>query len=449
MPKVVIVAPYYEIVTSLWNPFLKGWVKNELEKRGIGTILLWRDDANRQKLFQSVTDADVKGVLGAAHGWESGIVGQYDQVLIKVGDKIGPEWRKICLNMVSCLVARELIPWLVQQGVPSAIGEVTEYIFTAEDKPREGNNPEEDRLLKYYLYSEYTFWFAMAQGFTAEEAYKLMIKEYYRQSKLAESVDEETAYYVKYDANNRKFFGDGKFRLIEGIETQIQYDVITQRNAQDRFDSITISGKVIAQSGVPTGKIYIEVNDKNTETEVPLNNDGSFTVTFTFDWDKNVETTYQITLIYEGDLSNKFLPKLEETEVKIEPTYIPTKIEITDIKTSRDASIVTFNITGKLTDVKGNPIPNKIVEVYVGDGELYEETSKTDDKGIFTVTIEKSYPILQTKTTVIARFNGDDVYQSSSTTKIATFSPNWEVIRTIAGAITIVATAIAIILSLL
>ena len=148
-------------------------------------------------------------------------------------------------------------------------------------------------------------------------------------------------------------------------------------------------------------------------------------------------------------MSNKFLPKLEETEVKIEPVYIPTKIEITDIKTSRDASIVTFNITGKLTDDKGNPLPNKTVEVYVGDGELYEETAKTDDNGVFRVTIEKSYPVLQTKATVIARFTGDDVYQSSDTSKIATFSPNWEVIRTIAGAITIVATAIAIILSIL
>jgi len=447
MPKVVIVAPYYEIVTSLWNPFLRGWVKNELEKRGIGTILLWGDDANRQKLFQSVTDADVKGVLGAAHGWERGIVGQYNQVLIQVGDKIGPEWRKICFNMVSCLVAREFIPWLVQQGVPSAVGEVTEYIFTAEDKPRSGNNPEEDRLLKYYLYSEYTFWFAMAQGFTAEEAYKLMIKEYYKQSKLAESVDEETAYYVKYDAKNRKFFGDGKFRLIEGIETQIKYDIITQRNAQDRFDSIIINGKVIAQSGIPTGKIYIEVNDKNKE--VSLNNDGSFTVTFTFDLDENVEKTYQITLIYKGDLSNKFLPKLEETEVKIEPIYIPTKIEIIDIKTSREASVVTFNITGKLTDVKGNPIKNKTVEVYVGDGKLYEQTAKTDDNGVFSVTIKKSYPVLQTKAIVIARFVGDGVYQHSDTLKIAKFPPNWEVIRTIAYAITIVGTAIAIILSLL
>jgi protocatechuate 3,4-dioxygenase beta subunit len=447
MPKVVIVAPYYEIVTSLWNPFLKGWVKNELEKRGIGTILLWENDANRQKLFQSVTDADVKGVLGAAHGWESGIVGQYNQVLIQVGDKIESEWRKICFNMVSCLVAQKFIPWLVEQGVPCAIGEITEYIFTSDGNPRNGNDPEEDKLLKFYLYSEYTFWFAMAQGFTAEEAYKLMIKEYYKQSKLAENVDEETAYYVKYDAQNRKFFGDGKFRLIEGIETLIQYNVITQRNAQDRFDSIIISGKVISQSGVPTGKIYIEVNDKNKE--VSLNNDGSFIATFTFDWDKNVEKTYQITLIYEGDLQNKFLPKLEETEVKIEPIYIPTKIEITDIKTSRDASIVTLNIKGKLTDVKGNPIPNKTVEIYVGDGELYEEITKTDDKGVFSVTIEKSYPVLQTKATVIARFTGNDIYQYSDTSKIVSFPPNWEVLRTIVGAITIVATAIAIILSLL
>jgi len=440
-------APYYEIATYIWSPYLRGWVSRELEKRGIMPILLWGPGAVKTKYIEAIKDKDVKGTLGVGHGNNDVFTGQNYEPIINVGDKITDDYKRQCIAPVSCLVGKKLMPWLVEQGVQCSVGEVTEYWFTAEKIIQNGDDPEEDKLLKYYMYAEYVFWYRLAEGFTAGEAYRMMIREYYRQAKLAESIDEETAYYVRYDADNRKFFGDDKFRLIEGIETQIQYNVITQRNAQDRFDSIIINGKVIAQSGVPTGKIYIEVNDQNKE--VSLNNDGSFTATFIFDWDKNVEKTYQITLIYKGDLSNKFLPKLEETEVKIEPTYIPTKIEITDIKTSRDASVVTFNITGKLTDVKGNQIKNKTVEVYVGDGKLYEETAKTDDNGVFSVTIEKSYPVLQTKATVIARFNGDDVYQHSETSKIAKFPPNWEVIRTIATAITIVATAIAIILSLL
>ena len=340
------------------------------------------------------------------------------------------------------------MPWLVKQGVQCTVGEITEYIFTAEKVQEKGDDPEEDQLLKYYMYAEYVFWYRLAEGFTAGEAYRMMIREYYRQAKLAESVDDETAYYVRYDANNRKLFGDQNWRMISGTETRMLYTTVVTRDVKNKQDTITISGSVVAKDGtIPSGKVKVIVNDQ--EQEVAIRQDGSFTTVFTFSIDKNEETTYNIEVIYEGYLTHGYLPKYDETQITIEPTTIPTKIEIENIQAERSGPVVAVSVFGKLTDKVGNPIANKDVEVFVGDGELYTGYDTTDKDGKFRVTISKSFPILQTKAVVIARFDGDDVYQYSEDSRIVEFPPNWEVLKVIAGALAIVGTAIAIILGVL
>jgi hypothetical protein len=119
------------------------------------------------------------------------------------------------------------------------------------------------------------------------------------------------------------------------------------------------------------------------------------------------------------------------------------------VQTERSGSVVAISVVGKLTDKDGNPVANRDIEVLVGDGELYTGYDTTDKNGIFRVTVSKSFPVLQTKAVVIARFDGDDVYQYSEVSRIAEFPPNWDVIKVIAGALAIVGTAIAIILSML
>jgi len=340
------------------------------------------------------------------------------------------------------------MPWLVKQGVPCTVGEVDEYIFTAEKEQEQGNDPEEDRLLKYYLYSEYVFWYRLAEGFTAGEAFRMMIKEYYRQARLAKNVDDETALYVQFDADNRKFFGDQNFRLISGTETSILYKAVGMRDPKNKKDTITISGSVVAKDGtIPSGRVQVVVNDQ--EQEVDVKQDGSFTAVFTFSFDKNEETKYDIEVIYEGDLAHGYLPKYDETEITVEPTTVPTRITIDTVQAKRDASLVTISVVGKLTDKDGNSLEGKDIEVLVGDGELYTGYGTTDKDGTFKVTVSKSFPILQTKAVVIAKFNGDDTYGYSDTSTIASFPPNWDVIKVIAGAVALIGTAIAIILSML
>jgi hypothetical protein len=276
----------------------------------------------------------------------------------------------------------------------------------------------------------------------------MMIREYYRQAKLAESVDDETAYYVRYDANNRKLFGDQNWRMISGTETSILYKAVGMRDIKNKQDTITISGSVVAKDGtVPSGKVKVIVNDQ--EQEVAIIQDGSFTTVFTFSIDENEETTYNIEVIYEGDLTHGYLPKYDETQITIEPTTIPTKIEIENIQAERSGSAVAVSVAGRLVDKGGNPVANRNIEVLVGDGELYAGYDTTGKDGTFKVTVSKSFPILQTKAVVIVRFKGDDVYQYSEDSRIVEFPPNWEVLKVIAGALALIGVAIAIILSML
>jgi hypothetical protein len=204
----------------------------------------------------------------------------------------------------------------------------------------------------------------------------------------------------------------------------------------------------VAKDGtIPSGKVKVVVNDQ--EQEVDVKQDGTFTAVFTFSWEKNVETTYDVQIIYEGDLAHGYLPKYDETQITIEPTTIPTKITIDGVQTERSGSVVAVSVEGRLVDKDGKPIANREVEVLLGDGELYTGYDMTGKDGRFRVTISKSFPILQTKAVVIARFDGDDVYSASEDAKIAEFPPNWDAIKVILGAIAIVGTAVAVILSML
>jgi len=434
--KFVIVAPYYEEATELWSPFLKGWVSNELKKRGVEPVVLWGDDAVPDKFNQAIQDPDVKGVLGVMHGNEEEATGQNYVTILWKGMPIPDAMKDDVIAPVSCLVGQDLMPWLAQQGIPYTVGELTEYWFTAEDKPRQGNDPEEDQLLKFYLYAEYTFWYRLAEGFDTGTAYQMMIQEYDRQIQLASQVDPETAYWLGVDKENRKAWGNPQYIVYpKGVKTSIDANVRTVRLPKEQTDTITVTGKVTAEdNSIPQGQVIVKINDR--EDTIPLTDDGSFIDTQIFKWDKNEETTYNIEVVYTGFHNGKtYMPSHYQTQVKVEPEVIPTVLKITNVKTSRDMSLVNFDIEGILMDKDGNPLQLRQLEVDIGNGELYRYTVVTDTDGKFKLQADKSYPPLQTSATIIASYSGDDIYQGSSDTVIAKFPPNWDVLKVILAAI--------------
>ena len=452
MVKLVILAPYYEVATFIWSPYLKGWVSNELRKRCGKPVLLWADDANRRKLWEAVKDTETYGVLGVGHGWERGIVGQNNEVLLRVGDEITPEWRKVVFAPVSCLVGKELVPWLVEQGVPAGIGEVTEYWFTAEKIDQKGESPEEDKLLKYFLYAEYTFWFRLAEGATAGEAYDAMIEEYKRQAELAKQVDPMTYRCLVVDLQNRKFFGDRNYKLPLApgrILTRTEVSAAGKRLPKDRRDVVTVTGRVVAEDGsVPKGWVTIRVVSALGERSdsVALGGDGTFSATFEFQWERNEDVEYSVTVAYGGWVGERcYAPSRAETVLLVKMTLVPTALRIEKAVTVRDGPLVHFGVAGRLIDADGVSLAGKVVEIAAGDGELRRAWVETREDGTFTAEVSKSYPPLQTRAAVVARFARDDLYQGSEDMRIVEFPPNWDFVKIIAA----VAAAAALLLALL
>jgi hypothetical protein len=386
------------------------------------------------------------------HGWERGIVGQNDEVLLRVGDEITPEWKKVVFAPVSCLVGKELVPWLVEQGVPAGIGEVTEYWFTAEKINPSGESPEEDQLLKYFLYAEYTFWFRLAEGATAGEAYDAMIAEYQRQAELAKQVDPMTYRCLVVDLQNRKFFGDRSFRLPPSprrILTRTEVTAAGKRLPKDRRDVVTVVGRVVAEdSGVPRGWVTVRVVSKLGERSdsVALGEDGTFSVTFEFEWERNEDVEYSVTAAYGGWISEKcYASSRAETTLLVKSTLVPTALRIERAVAVRDGPLVHFGVSGVLRDADGVPLAGKVVEVAAGDGEIRRAWVETREDGTFVAEVSKSYPPLQTKATVYAVFKGDDTYQGSEDVKVVEFPPNWDFVKILVAA----AAAAALLLALL
>lgn len=436
MVKVVVCAPYFEEATFLWSPFLKNWLANELRKRGVEPIVLWGNDDVPDKFAEAVKDPDVYMVDGVGHGDERTFTGQGFSELLKVGMLLGDEWKHIFFGPVSCLVGRQLLPYLIQQGVPAGVGEETEYFFTAEGTPGDGSDPESDRLEKYYLYAEYGGrTLPMAEGYTAGEAYDNMLQEYERQAQEAEKVDPETAYWLRYDAQHRKFFGDRSFKLpVSGVRTKVEVQASGTRLASEKTDVISVSGKVTAEDGsIPKGAVRVKADGQVADAALDAN--GAFEVSFTFVWDVNIDITYTVTVEYQGYSNEvRYLPSRTTTTVTVYSTRSPSKTKITKVTATRKDDMVHITVEGIVTDDKGLPVANGDVDIMITDTYPKRDTVKTDANGKFAYECDVPVGWLETLLTVTATFKGNDVLQPSIDEVNVRFPPNWKVIILIAGA---------------
>ena len=439
--KLVVCAPYFDTATFLWSPFLKGWVANELRRRCVEPLVLWGSDCVPNKFAAAMADPDVKGVLGVGHGSENEFTGQGYSTLVKVGVLIPKEWKDDCFAPVSCLVGRRLLPYLIDQGVPCGLGEVTEYWFTAMGTVRDGLDPEEDPLLKYFLYAEYTFWYRLAEGATAGEAYDAMIEEYKQQAEEAKKVDSTTWWCLQVDWQNRKFFGDRGYRLPpapERVLTKTTVTVTAERQPTRKRDVIQVAGRVEAEDGtIPMGWVRVKLDGR--EDQVPLDSDGTFATSFTVYWEHNIDTTYTVKVEYEGWRKEKcYVPSAAATSVTVKSTRSHTSTKITKIEAKREDDTVHLTIEGEVKDADDKPVVGGEVEILVWDDFPAREYVKTDEKGRFSVKMAALAGWLETLFSVHACYKGDDLRMPSCDKKYVKFPPNWKVILTVLGAAAII-----------
>jgi len=441
--KLVIVAPYFEQATFLWSPYLRGWVADNLRARCVEPVLLWGNDAVPDKFAQALKDPDVKGVLGAGHGSPDEFTGQGYAVLVRTGMQVPQEWKDDVFAPVSCLVGQRLVPYLVQQGVPVGVGEVTEYWFTAMGTG-DGSDPEQDLLLKFYFYAEYTFWFKLAEGATAGEAYDAAIEEYKRQADLAKQVDPLTWWCLQVDWQNRKFFGDRGYRLPPTpgrILTKTEVSASGERKPTEKKDVVTVTGRVAAEDGsVPKGWVRVKVSRWPDPTDksdvVPLDTEGRFSITFTFGWDANIDYTYTVTAWYGGWVDEKcYVPSSAKTTVTVRSGRAPTTTKLTKVTAARIDDKVTVEYEGAVTDKEGKPVAGGEVEVWLTDDYPAKQYARTDENGVFRGRVETYAGWFETSLSLQACYRGDELRMPSCDAKPVKIPPNWKAVGGIAGAV--------------
>ncbi|MEM3974652.1 MAG: hypothetical protein QW320_09820 [Ignisphaera sp.] len=211
---VLLFAPRWaaDPATSFWCPYVSVWLKKQLEGK-VSVTLLEKDDCTRSKTKDAMKSC--KMLTGAGHGNDDVFTGQYYQVIYKVGDDIR-ELKDKCFAPVSCRVGAKLLPWMIDNGVACGLGQIDDYTFVANPYvEHKGEDPNEDIYIKPFIMAEYTFVLSLADGKTAGEAYDDMINAYYRFAEEYRNIDPYVTLYLLVDAENRKFFGDKGWRLVE------------------------------------------------------------------------------------------------------------------------------------------------------------------------------------------------------------------------------------------
>lgn len=231
--------------------------------------------------------------------------------------------------------------------------------------------------------------------------YGLMSKEDYNNLQYAfnkiNALEDDTGEYlgINFDtlADLRDFEENGTVPTPEGkYDTQIQYD--TNHYTFDVGEEAIIPFKLVDNqgNGVASEDIQITINDNEIYTRITnLNGECNFEL-------EKESGTYYITVSFLG--SNIYLP--------CEQIFIVT---FNEIKTE---SIIIINIKENgfsisLVSVDSIYIPNRIIKCTINDED---KILTTDDDGE-TPIIE-----LTETSTIIVKFDGDNIYQPASLTTV-------------------------------
>ncbi|MEM3906331.1 MAG: hypothetical protein QXZ17_05620 [Nitrososphaerota archaeon] len=267
-PTVLFSLPDFDLATQLWSYNVKPYIRKTFEGTPVNYILLEGNAATGSNVHRTVRkiENNVKAVAGVGHGYDHIFTGQSHNVIYITSD---PDTIELDFKQaevfapVSCLVGKLLCPFVTQKGAKSAMGEVTEYYITS--------------AAQAFIEAEMTFWYHLARGKTAKEAYDLMLDAYERKAKELESVDAVSAKYLRFNAQNRKLFGDPNYKLVKGNEPPnppqqklILTLKLTSSDPFPRWLTITLNSSIIYKAVVQAPITYEIELEKDKEHKVTV-----------------------------------------------------------------------------------------------------------------------------------------------------------------------------------
>jgi len=206
--KFVTELPDFETATSAWSRVAKLFI-NDVEE-GFEHIVLEGNNCYRANVHNALKQEGTIGISGLSvgHGNVCVTTVQNYDIDFSCYDDANKLLKGKMFNKCSCLVGKGLLPNMVQYGLGAGCGEITEYWIYVTWHP----DPRQDTTF-YFVDANYEFDRELMRGKTAKEAYDAMIQKYYQYANYWQSRLPDLAHYLRYDADNRKLFGDPNFKL--------------------------------------------------------------------------------------------------------------------------------------------------------------------------------------------------------------------------------------------
>ena len=217
----------FETATHWGAPYLEEVIKYAQKKFKV--IELHQQEDIKKIFIDEINKQNPILIIGIGHGNNTVYTGYQFNVLMIKGDS---DTKKIAKGrhfvLLSCLIGRELLPWLVQNGAVAAQGYKEEFIFMVD----QNNYP--DSIAKYFFDAHFAGDKALIDGKTEKEAYDIVIKTFDKYINDP-NVPQVIKPYLLHDKEARVLFGDGNAKITEGVPTY-EWDAVLEKKETEKFN---------------------------------------------------------------------------------------------------------------------------------------------------------------------------------------------------------------------
>lgn len=350
MKKVLVLSPNFEPATQLAHPYFVDFA-NKLEDR-YDVITLFNEDDNKRKVWDIINTEKPQSLFMIGHGDTNVTTGYNYDILFIVGD--APDMSSFKVSVwLSCLMGRELLPWLVKErGLKSGIGWKEEYGFFA-NLTDEFIGTIEEAFYKLHI---------IDGVYTMQDVYDYIYRRYTELIKVWERTDPEVADWLRWDRDNMVLHGDKnawiyKEPVIEHqvLEADATYKVLGDKVRLHIFG--TVSTK---EDKKPLKNVTVLVTVNDVQKSTTTDSSGEFSI----DVEVPLESKYEVHIKTADIVTEKpdkvFVIKGTETKIevsiKIETTIVAWVEEIKRQELKLPNSRYLVRIGFKILDENGNEI---------------------------------------------------------------------------------------------
>jgi|GEM_PF-3023773 len=197
----------FDMATYYGKHYIENYSVKVAERTGLSVERIYGDEFIPETFYSKLEKFNPVFLSVCGHGNGTTFTGQNEVEMIKVGDEERAKaWSGRVVNFLSCSIGQELVPWLVEKGLKSAMAYDDVYYFMADPT----NFPNSYAF--WFFNAHFTFDVNLYKGCTVREAHQLTLDKY---QENIEKAPEECKPYLHHDMIHCKTYGDRNVRIVQ------------------------------------------------------------------------------------------------------------------------------------------------------------------------------------------------------------------------------------------